>query len=307
MTAQMGLDAHEQVAVVERLHQVVVGAGLEPDALVHDVAFRGQEDDRDAAPARTHPLAHVVAVHARHHDVEQQQVGLLPLQHLKPFVPVGGSRTRSPRLARQCASASCKLASSSMSMNLFHGASPRKVQLPSRLGSRRRTRCLRPRRSRRLTLPPCISANSRTRASPRPLPPRRRSGSIRPPARSGRIRARGLPLRCPRPCRTPRRRCACATRRGARPLRCLPPGGENFTALLARFSSTMLAQLLGIGGKVAARRSSTAHSIRSPFCCASGSTGTPAAGRPRPPTSTSPSMRAAPCPTSIGGPSPERR
>ena len=38
--AQVGLDVHEQLARIERLHHVVVAAGLEAHALVHDVAGR---------------------------------------------------------------------------------------------------------------------------------------------------------------------------------------------------------------------------------------------------------------------------
>ena len=72
----------------ERLGHVVVRAGLEADQAVGLVAQGGQHHDRDR-PAGAQPAAHLQAVHAGQHQVEDDQVGRLlgdPAQRLVPVV-----------------------------------------------------------------------------------------------------------------------------------------------------------------------------------------------------------------------------
>ena len=78
--AQHRLDPRQQLARVERLGHVVVGAELEPDHPVGLLGHRGQHDDRQVA-LRAQLPAQGEAVLARHHDVEHDQVDPAGLEH----------------------------------------------------------------------------------------------------------------------------------------------------------------------------------------------------------------------------------
>ena len=69
----------EQRNVVDRLGQEIVGAGLEAAQPVGDVGQGGDHDDRNVggAPVGLQLAADFEAVHARHHHVEQDDVGRL--------------------------------------------------------------------------------------------------------------------------------------------------------------------------------------------------------------------------------------
>ncbi len=72
---QPGANARDELLGVEGLDDVVVGTGLEPLDDIRRVAPGGEHDDRHAgliADAR----AHLDAVHAGQHEVEQHQIGL---------------------------------------------------------------------------------------------------------------------------------------------------------------------------------------------------------------------------------------
>jgi len=74
--AQQGLRAEHQLARVERLRHVIVGAGLEALHLVDRLAFRREEDHRRILEERVGP-DHAEQLHARefgHHHVEDDQV-----------------------------------------------------------------------------------------------------------------------------------------------------------------------------------------------------------------------------------------
>ena len=62
---------------VDRLADVVDRAMRKPDRFVFGIAEGGQEQDRDLPGrlVRLEAVADLVAVHSRHHDVEQDQVG----------------------------------------------------------------------------------------------------------------------------------------------------------------------------------------------------------------------------------------
>ena len=70
--AQDRLDPRDELARVERLRQVVVGADLEPDDLVDVLVARGQHQDRHVG-ALADPLADLDAVDVRQHQVEHDQ------------------------------------------------------------------------------------------------------------------------------------------------------------------------------------------------------------------------------------------
>ena len=90
--AQDRLDPRHKLPRVERLGQVVVGADLEADDLVHVVAAGREHDDRDVAfaPQRA---ADLHAVDLGQHQVEHDQRGLEGARLLQRLAAVvGGSR-----------------------------------------------------------------------------------------------------------------------------------------------------------------------------------------------------------------------
>ena len=77
-------DAGDELRHLERLLDVVVGAGLEPDHDVDRVGPGGQHHDRDGRRPADRP-ADLEAVEPRQHDVEQDEVERLrrePVQAL---------------------------------------------------------------------------------------------------------------------------------------------------------------------------------------------------------------------------------
>ena len=83
-----GPDPGDQLLGLERLDDVVVGAGLEPDDDVDGVALGGQHHDRDAGLGAD-LLADVDAVLAGQHQVEQHQVGPVVAERLERLVTAG--------------------------------------------------------------------------------------------------------------------------------------------------------------------------------------------------------------------------
>ena len=82
--AQDGAQPRQQLARLERLGQVVVGAQLEADDAVHGVAARGQHQDRRLR-AGAHAPADLEAVDIGQHQIEHQRVeGLAPVQRRVP-------------------------------------------------------------------------------------------------------------------------------------------------------------------------------------------------------------------------------
>jgi hypothetical protein len=79
-TARISAFRRSELEGVERLDDVVVRAGGEPDDLVGRQALGRQHDDRHGGRVRvgTQLPAQLDAVDARHHHVEQDQVGHLP-------------------------------------------------------------------------------------------------------------------------------------------------------------------------------------------------------------------------------------
>ena len=76
LQGQMGLDALLQYGRADGLGDVVHRAQLEAHALVFDLGLGSEKNDPDVARLGVllEPLADLVAVHARHHDVEQDQI-----------------------------------------------------------------------------------------------------------------------------------------------------------------------------------------------------------------------------------------
>ena len=92
--AQLGLDARQQLHHLERLGDVVVGAELQADDLVDDLAARGQHDHRRLDAAAAQLAQHVEAVHPRQHHVEQDEIE-------RPPMPRARARSRRRRWSRR--------------------------------------------------------------------------------------------------------------------------------------------------------------------------------------------------------------
>ena len=74
VAAQPGAHPGDELLGLERLDDVVVGAGLQAHDDVDGVGLRGEHDDRHAGLGAD-LAAHLEAVDAREHDVEEHQVG----------------------------------------------------------------------------------------------------------------------------------------------------------------------------------------------------------------------------------------
>ena len=81
--AEDGADAGDQLGHAERLHEVVVGAELEPHDAIGLEPSGGEHDDRHPRRRADRP-ADVAAVDVGQHEVEQDDVRLVPAHRLEP-------------------------------------------------------------------------------------------------------------------------------------------------------------------------------------------------------------------------------
>ena len=80
--AQDGAHALDDEALRERLGDVVVGAHLESEQLVDLLVLRGEEDDGHVG-LLAHAAQQLHAVHARHLDIEDAEIGRILGQRLE--------------------------------------------------------------------------------------------------------------------------------------------------------------------------------------------------------------------------------
>src|SRR5437660_1073928 len=92
-------DLSEQLVEVERLRQISIGVQLGRVPLYRAVGTQDQEWRPAQAPL-VDLADELPSVHHRHHQVEQDASGLLPLQYIQRFLPVRGHQHTIP-LARQ--------------------------------------------------------------------------------------------------------------------------------------------------------------------------------------------------------------
>ena len=92
MLPELGADAGEQHAELERLGHIVVGAGFEPENGVGIGGLRRQHDDRPLEAAAAEQLAGLAAVEIGEPDIEQHEIDMAAPRLLQPFG--GGRRQR---------------------------------------------------------------------------------------------------------------------------------------------------------------------------------------------------------------------
>ena len=94
---QQVLDGLQQAAAQLVLDQVGVGAGLQPPETRRRVAVRGEDEQRDVAARRValQQPRELVAVHHRHVEVGDHEVGVLAKRHDRALGAV--ARRRAPR------------------------------------------------------------------------------------------------------------------------------------------------------------------------------------------------------------------
>jgi len=90
LEADQGPDAREQRQVAHRLREEIIRAGLQTAHAIGDVAQCGHHDDRDVRGLGIglQELADLEAVEARHHDVEQDEIGRLAPRQVDRLVAV---------------------------------------------------------------------------------------------------------------------------------------------------------------------------------------------------------------------------
>src|SRR5262249_14213804 len=89
---QAGADAGTQQGRIERFGQVVFSAQLDAANDAVDLVDGGNHNDGDVPQAliRLHCREHLVAVHVRHHDVEQHEIERPGVEQLQGLPPIGG-------------------------------------------------------------------------------------------------------------------------------------------------------------------------------------------------------------------------
>ena len=74
LPAQQRADARRELVELERLDEVIVGAGVEARDAIGDRIARGEDQHRARVAAPAHRGEHVEAVAARQAEIEQQEV-----------------------------------------------------------------------------------------------------------------------------------------------------------------------------------------------------------------------------------------
>ena len=99
LPAQHGVDARDQLARIERLGEVIVGAHLQADDAIDVLALGGEHDDRHRLAGAAQAAAYRQAVLAGQHQVEHEQVRRIALQlacrgRVRRAAPAPGSPAR---------------------------------------------------------------------------------------------------------------------------------------------------------------------------------------------------------------------
>ena len=68
------MDAGEKLARIKGLRQVVVRPGIEPLYTVQQLGLRCQQEDRRADVLLAQDPCHLVSIHFRHHDIQDEEI-----------------------------------------------------------------------------------------------------------------------------------------------------------------------------------------------------------------------------------------
>ncbi len=91
LNTQHGLHSCDEGSLVDRLRQVFVCTRFETGDDIFGIAFRGHHDNGHIGNGRvgSELAADLDPVHFGHHDIEQQQIGLLRLGHVQGLFAIG--------------------------------------------------------------------------------------------------------------------------------------------------------------------------------------------------------------------------
>ena len=89
-TAQNGADAGDYLVEGEGLGDVVVAAGTQTGHLVLGGVLCGQEEHGGGGAVFAQAAGHLEAVHAGHHDVQDNEVGFFGVRLFEGFAAVAG-------------------------------------------------------------------------------------------------------------------------------------------------------------------------------------------------------------------------
>ena len=92
LEAQEAFHARDELQVVDRLGEEIVGASFQAAHTVGRLVERSHHDDRDmhGLGIGFQPLTDLEAIHARHHDVEKDEVDLGASAEIETGKTVGG-------------------------------------------------------------------------------------------------------------------------------------------------------------------------------------------------------------------------
>src|SRR5205085_6093726 len=84
------LNARQQLAMIERLGQKVIGAEAQALNLIVEPIEPGEDQDRGAHPSRPQPPQYLISVHIRQQQIKYDYVVIIQLSLLKPvFSEIG--------------------------------------------------------------------------------------------------------------------------------------------------------------------------------------------------------------------------
>src|SRR5437870_3470703 len=233
---QQRLHARKQLQDAERLGDVVIGAEPEPADLVGFLTARREDEDGHAATLVAQRAQHPVAVHARQHQVENDQVGPGTARSSEPIRPVIHDVHLVALDLEVVAEPVGEIGIVLDHEDSRHGVSPTAVTgssitkrapppppVPVPLGA-----------SSAQARPPCSATSSRTTERPMPVP-----ATAEPRSRSSRQKRSQMRSRSaagiPGPASSTQMRARLSV--AARPTVTVWPAGPYFTALSSRLSN----------------------------------------------------------------------
>ena len=122
LEAQQVPHPHAQLGPIHGLGEEVLGSGAQPEHPGVAIVEGGDHDDGNVLGGEValESCGHLVAVHARHHDVEQDEVGRLLRHHGERFLAAGGGPEVKP-VRREHDLSTCRFWRSSSTISMRAG------------------------------------------------------------------------------------------------------------------------------------------------------------------------------------------